>query len=246
MEAAAQELSATFRTAERAWIHSLQDNNTSTSSLEDCSLHYGEFAFLLAGLKSCLLLQLPTPAMTTAFFHAVIVPQIMHHPAYKALSTKELGLGLGLECRLISRNVRSPEMSLQGYILLWSSTTVKAHPQAASIQRSINLLCSPPPTDSAAATTVIISEQDLAIMLDIPGRLPASETEVRAMVEVSYWHQDQDESAAVDSVPVLLTAFAAQPDEIPLIQTHFKRYRDSVRSLFNMTLKLHIQSIADS
>jgi hypothetical protein len=92
----------------------------------------------------------------------------------------------------------------------------------------------------------MISEQDLAIMLDIPGRLPASEIEVRAMVEISYWHQDQDEYAAVDSAPVLLTAFAAQPDEISLIQTHFKRYRNSVRSLFNMTLKLHIQAMADS
>ncbi|KAG0296511.1 hypothetical protein BGZ96_009330 [Linnemannia gamsii] len=246
MEAAAQELNTTFRNAERTWIHSFQENTTGASNLEDCSLHYGEFAFLLAGLKSCLLLQLPTPAMTTAFFHAVIVPQIMHHPAYKVLSAKELGLGVGLECRLITRNVRSPEMSLQGYILLWSSTTVEAHPQAALIQRSIDLLCPPPPSDSAAATTAIVSEQDLAIMLDIPGRLPGSEAEIRAMVEVSYWHQDQDESTAVDSVPVLLTAFAAQPDEIPLIQTHFKRYRDSVRSLFKMTLKLHIRSMADS
>ncbi|KAF8933682.1 hypothetical protein BGZ47_010761 [Haplosporangium gracile] len=79
-------------------------------------------------------------------------------------------------------------------------------------------------------------------MLDIPGRLPTSEAEIRAMVEVSYW--DQDESAA-NSSPVLLTAFAAQPDQILAIQTHFKEYRDSARSLFNMTLKLHIQAMAD-
>ncbi|KAF9151253.1 hypothetical protein BG015_006889 [Linnemannia schmuckeri] len=89
----------------------------------------------------------------------------------------------------------------------------------------------------------MISEQDLATMLDIPGRLPASEAEIHAMVEVSYWHQDE---STVDSPPVLLTAFAAQPDEIPAIQIHFKQYRDSARSLFNMTLKLHIQAMADS
>ncbi|KAF9539887.1 hypothetical protein EC957_004895 [Mortierella hygrophila] len=174
--------------------------------------------------------------MTTAFFHNVLVPQVMHHPAYKTLSTKTRGQGL--ECRLITRDARSPEMSFQGYVLLWSSTAVESHPQAATIQRSIDLLC---PTTTGQTEPAMISEQDLAVILDIPGRLPASEAEIRAMVEVSYWHQDE---STVDSSPVLLTVFAAQPDQIPAIQTHFKKYRDSVRSLFDMTLKLHVQAMA--
>ncbi|KAK3838508.1 MAG: hypothetical protein JOS17DRAFT_730342 [Linnemannia elongata] len=244
MEAAtaAQDLYRAFRIAESAWIHSQEGLTSTSTQLEDCSLHYGEFAFLLAGLKPCLLLQLPTPAMTTAFFHNVLVPQVMRHPAYKTLSTgtSQTTLeGQGLECRLITRDVRSPEMSLQGYVLLWSSTTVESHPQAASIQRSIDLLC---PTTTGETKPVMISEQDLAAILDIPGRLPANEAEIRAMVEVSYWHQDE---SAVDSSPTLLTAFAAQPDQIPAIQTHFKQYRDSVRGLFDMNLKLHVQAMAD-
>ncbi|KAK5828594.1 hypothetical protein F5H01DRAFT_5986 [Linnemannia elongata] len=239
---AVQDLYRAFRVAERAWIHSQERTTSASIQLEDCSLHYGEFAFLLAGLKPCLLLQLPTPAMTTAFFHNVLVPQVMHHPAYKILSTKTSPTtvgGQGLECRLITRDVRSPEMSLQGYVLLWSSTTIESHPKAASIQRSIDLLC---PTTTGETRPAMISEQDLAVMLDIPGRLPSSEAEIRAMVEVSYWHQDD---STVDSSPVLLTAFAAQPDQIPAIQTHFKKYRDSVHGLFDMTLKLHVQAMAD-
>ncbi|KAG0365726.1 hypothetical protein BGX24_003981 [Mortierella sp. AD032] len=175
---------------------------------------------------------------------------LMQHPAYKTLSNKsensadtDTSSTLGLECRLITRNVQSPEMSLQGYVLMWSSTTVESHPQTASIQRSINLLC---PSSATAATAFpnTISEEDLALMLGIPGRLPTTEPEMRAMIEVSYWHQDNNNPD--DSSPVLLTAFAAQPDQIPAIQTHFKWYRDAVRTVFNITLKLHIQAIADS
>ncbi|KAF9131119.1 hypothetical protein BGW39_002203 [Mortierella sp. 14UC] len=258
---AAQELYTVFRDAEHAWIHnqstsgtSNSNNNQDQAALEDSSLHYGEFAFLLAGLKPCLLLQLPTPAMTRDFFHQVLAPLVMQHPTYKTLSNNtnpsETTGGtttgaLGLECRLITRNVQTPEMSLKGYVLFWSSTTVDSHPQAASIQRSIDLLC---PSSSAATitTTTMISDEDLALMLDIPGRLPTTEPEMRAMIEVSYWHQDNNNSnPANPSSPVLLTAFAAQPDQAPAIQTHFKRYRDTVRTLFNVTLKLHIQAMAD-
>ncbi|KAG0276943.1 hypothetical protein BGZ95_006814 [Linnemannia exigua] len=188
--------------------------------------------------------------MTQTFFRQVLAPQVMQHPAYKTLSKKngnsadtDTPSTLGLECRVITRNVQSPEMPLQGYVLMWSSTTVASHPQTASIQRSIDLLC-PSSATAATATPSTISEMDLALMLDIPGRLPTTEPEMRAMIEVSYWHQDNN-SPSDDSSPVLLTAFAAQPDQIPAIQTHFKRYRDATRTLFNITLKLHIQAMAD-
>ncbi|KAF9091875.1 hypothetical protein BGX29_010723 [Mortierella sp. GBA35] len=233
---AAQELYRFFLNAERAWMQG-QSITATTAALEECSLHYGEFAFLLAGLKPCLLLQLPNPAMTQTFYHQVLSSQLMHHPSYQTLSRSQ-----GLECHLITRDIRSSEMSLQGYVLLWCSSTVDSHPRQVAIQRSINLLCPPSPSKEGKEGPVMISEQDLAIMLDIPGRLPSTENEIRAMIEVSYWHDHADP----DESPVLLTAFAAQPDQIPSIQTHFKRYRDTVRTLFNISLKLHIQAMADA
>jgi len=272
MEVVAQELYKTFFDAERAWMRAQTQTTGSTTTtttttdpgqpsssqlLEDCSLHYGEFAFLLAGLKPCLLLQLPTPAMTRAFYHDVLTSQVMQHFAYKVLSSDSATsiaaplttatIGHGLQCRLITKDVRSPEMPLQGYALLWCTSTVKSHPQGASIQRSIDLLCpsttaTTTTTTAAAATPALISEKDLALMLDIPGRLPSTESEISAMIEVSYWHQGDQ---CNEESPVLLTAFAAQPDQIPAIQSHFVSYRDSVRTLFNITLKLHIQAMAD-
>ncbi|KAF9919264.1 hypothetical protein FBU30_011083, partial [Linnemannia zychae] len=267
------ELYKAFKTKERAWLHNQSKEHTisSASSVpiapEDCSLHYGELAFLLKGLKPCLLLQLPTPAMTTCFYHQVLVPDILQHPAYKTLSNpfrtdsrtmtpsaieQEIPEGLGLDCRLITRDVRSPEMSLQGYVLLWNTQSVASHSQAATIQQLINLLC-PPPSHShfmTSPTPALVSEQDLALMLDIPGRLPSTEKEIQTMVEVSYWDQAQQDTLGSDNnnddSPVLLTAFAAQPDQISTIQAHFKRYRDSVQTLFDINLKLHIQAMANS
>ncbi|KAF9287878.1 hypothetical protein BGZ68_001156 [Mortierella alpina] len=249
-----------FRDAEQAWIQSLlqthantTDHQTDSSALQDCSLHYGELAFVLAGLKPCLLIQLPTPELTTAFYDGVILPRLLTHPAYERLSDPS---ELGLSCTLITRRVHSPEMSLQGYVLLWSRKTVLSHPQAELIQRGIDRICPP----HSSATNRIgtygekceeqeeeISEEDLAVMLDIPGRLPKTHAEMLQMIEVSYWHQASDHttSSAPETGPTLLTAFAAQPDQIPEIHAHFRRYRDTLFQLLELPLKLHIQSMAD-
>ncbi|KAF9183022.1 hypothetical protein BGZ50_004477 [Haplosporangium sp. Z 11] len=251
-----QELYSTFQIAERSWIRSLsqtpqnQQRQGSPARLEDCSLHYGEFAFVLAGLKPCILIQLPTPDLTTAYYHSALVPHLIHHPAFKRQAKAS---GLELRCQLITRNVQSPEMHLQGYVLLWSAGTVQAHPQSKRIQNGINLLCPPNVLESSdmnessnnGSKTTTISEEDLALMLDIPGRLPGTEVELKRMIEVSYWSQGHCSADKESNEPLLLTAFAAQPDQLPDIQAHFKRYRDAVWDLFRIHLKLHVQSMSD-
>ncbi|KAG9325696.1 hypothetical protein KVV02_006199 [Mortierella alpina] len=261
-----------FRDAEQAWIQSFQtppantDHPTpSSSALQDCSLHYGELAFVLAGLKPCLLIQLPTPELTTAFYKGVLLPHLLDHPAYDRLSAPS---DLGLSCQLITGRVRSPEMSLQGYVLLWSRRTVLAHPQADLIQRGIDRVC---PQETSVTSRIKtgrengrdgqeaeeeeeeISEEDLAVMLDIPGRLPRTHSEMLQMIEVSYWHHqtstnqtsNNQTSSTPETEPTLLTAFAAQPDQIPEIHAHFRRYRDTVLQVLGLPIKLHIQSMAD-
>ncbi|KAG0256340.1 hypothetical protein BG011_004609 [Mortierella polycephala] len=251
-----QELYSTFQIAERSWIRSLpqisqqQQRQGSPTRLEDCSLHYGEFAFVLAGLKPCILIQLPTPEMTTAYYHNALVPHLIHHPAFKRQAKAP---GLELSCQLITRNVHSPEMHLQGYVLLWSARTVQAHPQSKHIQNGINLLCHPNALGSSDMNEssnngnkpATISEEDLALMLDIPGRLPETEMELKRMIEVSYWSQGHCSTDKEPNEPLLLTAFAAQPDQLSDIQAHFKRYKDAVRDLYRFQLKLHVQSMSD-
>ncbi|KAG0325290.1 hypothetical protein BGZ99_000806 [Dissophora globulifera] len=287
MDGRLQELYSAFCTAEKAWIRDLSTTTTTTTTttaaLQDCSLHYGEVAFVLAGLKPCVLIQLPTEDLTRSLYHKVLASYWTQLPAYQYHRHQEPGQEreqgqeqaqghehgthhpiLGLECRLITHPVRTPEMPLQGCVLLWSHTTVRSHAQAQRIQRGIDLLFHHNTATAAASDQeeVEISDTDLAILLDIPGRLPTTAAEMHRMIEVSYWHtptlqQQQQQQLSVSHVqpplppppapsePTLLTAFAAQPDQIPAIQVHFRRYSDTVRDMFGIQLKLHIQSIAD-
>ncbi|KAF9436457.1 hypothetical protein BGZ76_003918 [Entomortierella beljakovae] len=239
----------TYRTAESEWINSQSKKTDSrdttsqiSSELQECSLHYGELAFLLSGLKPCVLIQMPTPDLTRSLYHQVLQSQWMQLDSFKEQHR------LGLNCQLITKQVRSPEMLLMDCVLVWSTRVIQSHQQSERIQHGVDLLFSTKDSKSQ-----IIPEDDLAVMLDLPGRLPQSEAEVHRMIEVSYWHQGnvttvsgQNKTPASDESPTLLTAFAAQPDQIPNIQTHFKRYRDAVRDKFGIQLKLHIQSMADS
>ncbi|KAF9578767.1 hypothetical protein BGW38_005276 [Lunasporangiospora selenospora] len=227
---------------------------------EDCSFHYGEWAFLLAGLKPCLLIQLRTPDQTVLFFREVLAPFFRQH---------EVTLHqLQIDYSLITRPVRSPEMDLRGFILVWNKDMVSRHPQRDRLLRGIDMLCGShssyslpsAPNESAARViadrTALISEEDLAMMLDLPGRLPETESEIFKMVEVSYWHerpQDLETTQAsvgnelgtgVQDHLTLLTAFAAQPDEIPNIRQHFTTYRDRVQELFGIRLRISVQSMA--
>jgi len=267
-----------FRDAEILWIQQYdqkqqqqlkQQQQITAESLENCSLHSGEFAFVLAGLKPAMLVQMPSRSLTLDFKRKVLDKEDLFQTLSEADEMTDSNINnnnstdLNLQCRLITEEIASPEMSLQGCVLIWSPRTVQRHPQASLLQRSIDRLC--PPTVPLLATTSspsndekskLISESDLAILLDYPGRLPTTQAEMQQMIEVSYWNQPtlvppiSSASAArqgqdKNEPPQLLTAFAAQPDQIPKIQDHFRRYKDSVRNLFGLCLKLHIQSLAE-
>ncbi|KAG0084533.1 hypothetical protein BGZ92_009789 [Podila epicladia] len=224
-----KDLFKSFRDAERTWIED-QEARATSPGLEECSLHFGELAFVLAGLKPAVLVQLPSADLTRQFYIQVLQPHLVQHHSFASSS---------LECRMITRSVRSPEMTLTGCALVWNRESVRGHAHSSSIQGILDLLCPSSEVPQGVATEIVVPESGLATLLDIPGRLPGSEEEIRKMLEVSYWQQD----ASVTS-PVLLTAFAAQPEELPTIKIHFKRYKDRVSSLFGMTLKLHVQSMA--
>ncbi|KAF9336529.1 hypothetical protein BG006_008330 [Podila minutissima] len=224
-----RELFISFRDAERTWVKN-QEAREASPGLEECSLHFGELAFVLAGLKPAVLIQLPSAALTRQFYLQVLQPHLVQHYSFASSS---------LECRMITRSVRSPEMPLTGCALVWNRESIRGHSQSSSIQGALDLLCPPSEAPQGATTEIVVSESDIATLLDIPGRLPGSEEEIHKMLEVSYWQQD----ASVTS-PVLLTAFAAQPEELPAIQIHFEQYKDRVSSLFGITLKLHVQSMA--
>jgi hypothetical protein len=237
-----QDLYSSYRDAERAWIQSITTTTLASGasgSIEDCSLHYGEIGFLLAGLKPCVLIQLPTPELTRSLYSEVLESQWIQRDSFKRQQQNQDD-NLGLSCRLITRDVQSPEMPLQGCVLVWSQRTIRSHPQSNIIQRAIDMFF--PSAEGESDNGWIISEQDMAVILDIPGRLPENELEVRRMVEVSYWHQVE---TLPDTQPVLLTAFAAQPDQMHSIQAHFKRYKYNVQRQFGVLLKLHVQSMAD-
>ncbi|ORZ28678.1 hypothetical protein BCR41DRAFT_417820 [Lobosporangium transversale] len=249
---AIQELYTSYRAAERAWINSIStsESHASSAAIQDCSLHYGELAFVLAGLKPCVLVQMPTSELTQSLYHQVLESYWLKLDVYKLHQQQKQQqqqpqqhlhrpFSLGLDCRLITRNICSPEMSLQGCVLIWSNQTIQSHPQTAIIQHAIHQLFSSPSLSSDNATNVI-SDHDLAIMLDIPGRLPENSLEIQNMIEVSYWDQkdenyrtmssshsnqnnnshteandDEQIKSTASSSPILLTAFAAQPDQIP-------------------------------
>lgn len=273
-----------FRDAEFSWIQQYdqqqqqrkqqkQQQQISAEQLENCSLHSGEFAFVLAGLKPAMLVQMPSQSLTLDFKRKVLDKEEIFRP----LSRKDEAIhnnsstDLHLQCRLITEEIASPEMPLQGCVLIWSPETVQKHPQASLLQHTIDRMC--PPTVATTTTSTqppaatsslqsegkskLISESDLAILLDYPGRLPTTLAEMQQMIEVSYWNQPTSVPSSIASTftsrqgqdgnepPQLLTAFAAQPDQRPKIEEHFRIYRDSVRNLFGLNLKLHIQSLAE-
>ncbi|GJJ68769.1 hypothetical protein EMPS_01115 [Entomortierella parvispora] len=263
-----------FRDAELLWIQQYdrqqqlqkqqqqqqQQQQITAESLENCSLHSGEFAFVLAGLKPAMLVQMPSPSLTLDFKRKVLDQENLFG-ADGRTHDQSNNATLTLECRLITKDIASQEMPLQGCVLIWSPATIQRHPQAALLHGTINRIC-PPRTATTSSSqdqdenSRLISESDLAVLLDYPGRLPTTQAEMQQMIEVSYWNQPTPPSpissasasrnGQVDSEPPqLLTAFAAQPDQIPKIQTHFRTYRDSLRDLFGLNLKLHIQTLAE-
>ncbi|ORX62466.1 hypothetical protein DM01DRAFT_1331885 [Hesseltinella vesiculosa] len=80
--------------------------------------------------------------------------------------------------------------------------------------------------------TSIDSEQALASLLDYPGHLPANAQQLQTMLEVAYFNKANHQ---------LLTTFACQQPETPLVQRHFDQYATVMKS-FGLDIGLVIRS----
>ncbi|KAI8340538.1 hypothetical protein BC941DRAFT_417515 [Chlamydoabsidia padenii] len=171
---------------------------TPSTALDD-SLLYGEMAFCLAGLKSAVLIDLPV-GLISAYTKAVIEPWMRQYD-------KEL---MG-DWILIQRRLYSPE--IQGNMVF-----LFVHlPQLTTSMRT-SLMLSPQAT-SLSDQCDIGSEDELAMLLDYPGRLPRSMLELDTMREVAYYNQ-------LDKT--ILTTFACQLEQQDNVHSHFKLYQDTM------------------
>ncbi|SAM08234.1 hypothetical protein [Absidia glauca] len=154
------------------------------------ALLYGEVAFCLAGLKPAVLFDLPPP-LDTAYIDAVVRPWMQHHSA------------LIDSWVLRQRRLYSPE--IQGSLVYFF-----AHTNHPIVLESF---------EQADRCDMSSSEENLAVLLDYPGRLPRSMHELETMREVVYYNR-QDMH--------IVTTFACQLDQHDLVQQHFERYHDTM------------------
>ncbi|ORZ04472.1 hypothetical protein BCR42DRAFT_429143, partial [Absidia repens] len=172
---------------------------------------YGEVAFCLMGLKPTVLVDFPGDVLAQ-YMTAVIDPWLQaHHDDNQ-----------GVLLRVVHRQLRSPELdSAQAVVFLVNTTCASKamHGDDEDWRRLLRLLLVREDRPSPPPLMVIEDEDDLARLLDYPGRLPRSADELDTMHEVAYYDQPTQ---------TVLTTFAAQLDQHAHVQHHFRAYRDAV------------------
>ncbi|KAI9318581.1 hypothetical protein BX666DRAFT_2111384 [Dichotomocladium elegans] len=134
------------------------------------SFLFGEFAFVLLGLKPCLLVDLPG-FVAEQYYDRVLDPL---QPMLAALD---------LCLRRIDHPLMSPEMpTLEGMLLIYQN---HQHNRVAT---------------AALRDSASITEETLRRLLDYPGTLPADESQLETMVEVIYYIHMRDSSAENQSL----------------------------------------------
>ncbi|KAI9488522.1 hypothetical protein BDB00DRAFT_877309 [Zychaea mexicana] len=147
------------------FLRSDQQHLLNTPDLHDAFL-FGEIGFLVAGLKPCVLIDLP-PAVARLYKQHVLDRVAESEFARRDIQVTE-----------IQANISSPEMmSLQGCFIVYH---MRQAPQP---------LLSPSNSDDCGR--VIITEATLANILDYPGSLPTSMQQVMSMLEVVYYTREQ-------------------------------------------------------
>jgi hypothetical protein len=119
-----------------------------------------------------------------------------------------------LKLRLL-QNTRSPEADLHGCLLLYN-------------EASDNVI-------NSLFQSSLVSENDLAQLLDYPGHLPSSPEEIQTMKIVLYFHLRPNKSL------LALTSFAIQESEKQAALAHFERYKLVCKEKLDIELKLSIQ-----
>jgi hypothetical protein len=133
-------------------------NLTCNGSLQiEDSYLYGEFAFLISGLKPCLLVCFQDPSLNILFKHTVLDNVLQNQNRFQIC--------------VVDRNIVSDEMDLEGCIIVVDEDNATAPTATKLIQ------------DEHCST---IAEQVLAQLLDYPGSLPNDAAELESMVEVAY------------------------------------------------------------
>ncbi|KAI8579137.1 hypothetical protein K450DRAFT_244063 [Umbelopsis ramanniana AG] len=118
---------------------------------------YGEFAFLISGLKPCLLVCFPDTSMNTIFQNTVLDNVLQNQSRFQVY--------------MMDRNVVSDEMDLNGCLFVVDQENTLAPVVMALLE------------DKECCS---VSEQTLAQILDYPGSLPSNAGELETMVEVAY------------------------------------------------------------
>ncbi|KAF9978543.1 hypothetical protein BGZ73_001962 [Actinomortierella ambigua] len=190
------------------------------------------------------LVQMPTRDLAKSYHTHILRPHLIHYPPLKDYH---------LHSHEITTDLQSPEMSLRGSIIVWRDETADrirpfldlAMPCQPPVEPSLSTSKSstasgnsstvPPPCLPPSLGPSTISEETLASLLDYPGRLPQSYLEFPTMLEVSYWDDDG---------PTLLTAFAAQKDQLELVRLHFAFYRNAMLQHLDIRLKLQVLDMA--
>jgi len=144
-----------------AQIRSLTCNGTLNT--QDSHLH-GEFAFLISGLKPCLLVCFADPELNRLFTQAVLEKVLQNQSRF--------------QIETINRSVVSEEMDLRGCVMVLDQESTLA-PMA------MNTIIE----DGASSS---VSEDTLAQLLGYPGSLPSCPEELDSMLEVAYFDIAKD------------------------------------------------------
>jgi hypothetical protein len=203
-----------FSNLSSAQIKSLTCNGS--LQVQDSRL-YGEFAFLISGLKPCLLVCFPDPELNALFTSAVLEEVLQRQSRFQILTVR--------------RSLVSDEMDLRGCVVILDQENALASMASNMIE------------DQKCSS---VSESTLALLLDYPGSLPSCAEELDTMLEVAYLDTARYVTRNIISLvttmlnsvrhrsrdnPTVVTTFAAQQKENKNVNRHFERYRDRVKEL---------------
>ncbi|KAI9263191.1 hypothetical protein BDA99DRAFT_509554 [Phascolomyces articulosus] len=178
---------------------------------------FGEMGFLIAGLKPCVLIDLPHAVARLYKQH--VLDQVF----------KDDLLPRGIEMVEIKGNVSSPEISLQGCFIVYHKDQKDiVQPLLSPVDSSIS--------SNKNSDQQVISEPTLAKILDYPGSLPSNPHEVLCMMEVVYYTRETEQSAVQ-----IITTFAALDHEVEQVKAHFQEYRTICREKLGLDIELLIR-----
>lgn len=152
---------------------------TSNGTVIEDSFCYGEFGFLLVGLKPCVLIQFPSARenIIPAYKRFVLDPLVERLDAFQ------------VHVAIIDTPVKSAELGeLRGSLLIYNSS----HELGSQVQSSL-----------LSASSTFVSEEQLASLFDYPGNLPKSEEQLLSMLEIAYLDNSRNDMRVITTFAAL-------------------------------------------